>query len=128
MTRIGIRFFQRDDGICPLLDWLDAIKPRKAMAKVLARIQVLVELGQDIRRPHADYLEDGIYELRERYIKVQYRMLFFFSGQGEAVITHGFTKPDAAVDKREIRRAIEYREAFLRDPEKHTYHEAEEDE
>jgi hypothetical protein len=34
-----------------------------------------------LRRPHADYLEDGIYELRWRNGTVQYRILYFFHGR-----------------------------------------------
>jgi hypothetical protein len=41
----------------------------KAQAKVIARIQLLEELGHEIRRPPADMVDDGIYELRERFIR-----------------------------------------------------------
>lgn len=56
MSRIVIKFFELEDGTCPLLEWIDSIKPKKARAKVLGRIALLEDLGQDIRRPHADYL------------------------------------------------------------------------
>lgn len=123
MARIKIKFFKLADGTCRITQWLDGIRPLKAQAKVIARIQLLEELGHEIRRPHADMVDEGIYELRERFIHVQYRLMFFFHRQGEAVITHGFTKPTAAIDPREIQQAKRYRAMFLKNPEKHTYEE-----
>jgi phage-related protein len=123
MAGVTLRFFRLKDQTCPLLQWLESIKPKKAQAKVLARIQLLESLGHEIRRPHADMLEDGIYELRERFVSVQYRALFFFNGKTEAVITHGFTKEGSAVPPKEIERAKLYRAMFLRAPEMHTYEE-----
>ena|SRR5205814_1995218 len=123
MPKVIIRFFQLEDGICPLIDWLDTVTPKKAKAKVLARILLLESLGHEIRRPHADLLEDGIYELRERFMSTQFRVLFFFHGQGVVVVSHGFTKHGASVPSSEIERAKVYKTMFLKNPEKHTYEE-----
>lgn len=71
------------DGSVPAQEWLDERnrhEPR-AYAKCLARILELAEKGYEMRRPHADYLRDGIYELRARLGKVQYRLLYFFLGR-----------------------------------------------
>lgn len=88
---------------------------------MIARILLLGELGHEIRRPHADYLDDGIYELRERFKTEQYRILFFFAGERIVVLTHGFTKNSAEVPPAEIKRAKMLRKLYLADPEKHTY-------
>ena len=66
----------------------------------------LAELGREIRRPEADYLREGIYELRASYQGVHYRILYFFSGKAVVVLSHGLTK-EREVPRREIRRAIE---------------------
>lgn len=50
----------------PVLDWLDAL-PDKVKAKCLVRIERLKEQRHELRRPEADYLRDGIYELRVGY-------------------------------------------------------------
>ena len=48
--------------------------------------------GFELRRPMADLLEDGIYELRVRVGKVNYRILYFFHGRNVAILTHAMTK------------------------------------
>ena len=113
-------FFAGDDGAAPLLKWLDE-QVRKVQDKCLAKIERLQELGYELRRPEADYLRDGIYELRVRYRSVNYRMLYFFHDQ-TAVISHGLTKEDV-VPKGEIELALSRRVQFGRSPEKHTYKE-----
>lgn len=62
-------------------------------------------MGHALRRPEADYLRDGIYELRASYQGVHYRMLYFFSGRNAVVISHGFSK-QREVPESEIKRAI----------------------
>jgi phage-related protein len=102
-------FFFRDakDGLVPLLDWLDGL-PTRAQGKCVARIDRLAELGHEIRRPEADFLRDGIYELRASYQGVHYRILYFFAGRSAVVLSHGFTK-EREVPPREIDTAVERR-------------------
>ena len=49
--------------------------------KCIAKISRLAEIGNELRRPEADFPRDGIYELRASYQGVHYRMLYFFSGK-----------------------------------------------
>ncbi len=62
MPRTRVVLYLEDEGNVPLLKWLRRL-PDKAKAKVLVRIERLKELGSQLRRPEADYLRDGIYEL-----------------------------------------------------------------
>ena len=57
---------------------------------------------------NADFLRDGIYELRVKHGRVNYRILYFFSGRNVVVVSHGLTK-EKAVPVREIEKAIERR-------------------
>ena len=52
-----------EDGACPFLEWIEQLSV-KAQAKCLLRVERLRELGHELRRPEADLLRDGIYELR----------------------------------------------------------------
>jgi phage-related protein len=79
-------------------------------------------LGRHLRRPEADYLRDGIYELRAAQGHVNFRILYFFQGRIAAVLTHALTKRDA-VPEVEINRAIRRRRAFELAPEEHTQRE-----
>jgi phage-related protein len=101
----------------PLLVWLDEI-PAKARVKCRVRLERLAELGHELRRPEADFLRDGIYELRVGFQGVNYRMLYFFH-EGRAVVSHGLTK-EAEVPPIEIDRALGHRRAFVANPARHT--------
>lgn len=101
MPQTEIFFFREQDKFVPLLDWLNEM-PAKVQAKCTERIDRLGELGHDLRRPEADFLRDGIYELRASHQGVHYRMLYFFSGKAVVVVSHGLTKerevPRKAID------------------------------
>jgi phage-related protein len=86
----------------------------------VARIRLLAEMGHRLRRPHADYLRDGIYELRTRTGHVNYRLLYFFHGRDVAVLAHGLTKEDK-VPEADIERAIQRRQRYEQDPAGHRH-------
>jgi phage-related protein len=94
--------------------------PRGGPHRSLARLALLEEHGHDPRRPHADYLEDDIYELRVKVRKVNYRILYFFHGRAAAVASHGFAK-ERQVPPGEIRLAVERKERFRANPRRHTF-------
>jgi len=118
MPRTPVIFYRDDDGSVPVLDWLREL-PAKAQDKCRVRLERLHELGHELRRPEADYLRDGIYELRVRLGTVNYRMLYFFHGQTAAVVSHGLAK-EASVPPREIELARFRRLNFLAAPERHS--------
>jgi len=72
LAETEVFLFRDDRGAIPLLAWLDEL-PSKARAKCIDRINRLAEIGTELRRPEADYLRDGIYELRSSYQGVNYR-------------------------------------------------------
>jgi len=97
-------------------------KDRKAFAQCVASIQRLALLGHELRRPSADFLRDGIYELRARKGRVNYRVLYFFSGRQVALLAQALTKEDVVPDV-DIRRALERKSRYELNPEKHTHEE-----
>lgn len=122
-------FYLDDNGDVPVLEWLKKLlkEDRKGYANCVARIKQLAASGYELRRPAADYLQDGIYELRAKHVRVQYRILYFFSGQNAAILAHAITKEEAAVPEIDIERAIKRKHRFEENPEAHTYIEEEED-
>jgi phage-related protein len=122
MPRTHVVLYREDDGTVPLLEWLDDLHD-KARAKVFVRIERLRELGNQLRRPEADYLRDGIYELRISLQGVQHRVLYFFFGRTVAVVSHGLIK-EREVPPREIDRALQRKRRFEAAPTTHTYCEA----
>ncbi|MBI1390419.1 MAG: type II toxin-antitoxin system RelE/ParE family toxin [bacterium] len=116
-----IVFFQEEDGRVPILDWMDAL-PLKVLDKCTIRLERLEQQGHELHRPEADYLRDGIYELRVRHQSVNYRMLYFFFGRTIIVVSHGFTK-ERAVPPAEIERALDRKRKFELAPHKYGYEE-----
>jgi phage-related protein len=119
MPRTHVTFYQEDDGTVPVLDWLAGLGD-KARAKSLVRIERLKEVGHQLRRPEADYLRDGIYELRVSLQGIHHRVLYFFHGPAVAVLSHGLVK-ERAVPPSEIELAIRRKVRFEADPAGHTY-------
>ncbi len=76
--------------------------------------------GHELRRPIADYLRDGIYELRPSLAGIQHRLLYFFQGNQAAVVSHGVIK-GGKVPMVEIGRAIDRMKRFQSDPSRHTF-------
>ena len=72
----------------------------------------------ELRRPEADLLRDGIYELRASLQGVHYRILYFFHGAVAAIVSHGIVK-ERAVPPKEIDRALGRKKRFEANPAKH---------
>ena len=121
MPGTRVVFYREDDGTAPVLNWFEGLND-KAQAKCLARIERLKELGHELRRPEADYLRDGIYELRIGFQGTHYRILYFFHGRMAAVLSHGLVKR-REVPPKEIDLALGRKRRFEKAPESHTYRE-----
>lgn len=128
MPETRIVFFQDEDGKVPVVSWLNTLRQqdRKGYANCIARIQQLAESGYELRRPAADFLRNGVYELRAKHVRVQYRILYFFHGQNVVVLAHSIVKEEDRVPDIDIERAIAQRELFTTNPETYTYLEPEE--
>jgi len=81
---------------------------------------MLAQFGHELRRPAADYLRDGIYELRAKQGHVQYRILYFFHQRQVAILAHSLTKEDT-IPVADIERAIKRKNLFESNPRKHIY-------
>jgi len=120
LAQTEVFFFREpNDDSVPLLEWLEGL-PMKVQAKCTERIDRLGELGHELRRPEADFLRDGIYELRSSYQGVHYRMLYFFAGKAVVVLSHGLTK-EREGPPRDIDQAIQRKLMVEADFEKFTF-------
>ena len=122
MPPTQVVFYQDADGRSPVREWLRELRrsDAKAHAKCVARIERLAELGYELRRPEADFLRDGIYELRARKGQVNYRILYFFHGRQVAVLAHALTKEEA-VPAIDIQRALARKAQVEKAPEQHIH-------
>lgn len=126
MPRTLVVFYQESADDVPVLDWLKKLRRTDELAygKCVAAIERLATFGHELRRPLADLLKDGVYELRVRKGHVNYRILYFFHGKNLAVLGHALTK-EGKVPVAEIDRAIRRKNAFEAHPAIHSYGEEE---
>jgi phage-related protein len=109
--------FYREGETVFFEQWLKTL-PAKVQAKCLSQVRLLRSHGHELRRPIADFLRDGIYELRPTYQGVHYRILYFFSGKSLVVVSHGISK-ESQVPAVEINRAIERKKNYQANPRAH---------
>jgi phage-related protein len=120
MPRIDVVLYQEGDGsLPPVVEFLDRLQ-HAARERCLARIELLATYGHELERPHSAPLEGGIHELRIRFYRVNYRLLYFFNGRTAAVVSHGIAK-EKEVPKKEIKAAMTRMEKFKADPARHTF-------
>lgn len=122
MPRVELVLFRDETGRAPVAEWLNKLahSNAKAWANCRSRLQLLAEHGHELRRPIADYLRDGIYELRAKQGHVQYRILYFFHGRQIAVLAHSLTKEDR-ISAQDFERVLKRKHLFTKDPKTHTY-------
>ncbi len=70
-------------------------------------IQILSEFGIDLPFPYSSQVEGRLRELRARYGKNQYRVLYYGDADRVFVLLHAFEKRSQKLPQREIRIAIE---------------------
>lgn len=116
MPAVNVLFYRAAAEV-PTLDWI-LEQSQAAQVRCLAAIDLLAEQGHEARRPLAENLGEGLYELRVHVGRVQYRFLYFFFGQTAVVLTHGFTK-ERKIPKGELKRAQALRAEFEQDPANH---------
>jgi phage-related protein len=101
-----------------MLGWLDFLDPM-ARARCRVRLERLAELGFALRRPEADFLRDGIHELRVKHRGMNTRMLYIFHGKTTVVLSHGLSKQRAEIPARAIEVALRHKAAFMASPYDH---------
>jgi phage-related protein len=126
MPKTKVVFYREDEETVPVLQWMNELEKtnkKKILAKSVERIQRLGELGHEMRRPHADFLRDGIYELRLRDGNVQPRILYFFHGKNVAILAHSLSNKSGKVPTSDVKIALARKAKFEKDEKRHTHEE-----
>lgn len=108
-----VEFCRDERGRAPFVEYLDGLSAGMR-AKTLRSVQLLRSEGTRLREPDTKQLGDGLFELRTTFGGLQGRSLFFFFDGKKVVITHGFIKKTRKTPLRELRRARQMREDYLR--------------
>jgi len=129
MPQTDVLFYCEEDSSVPVLEWLSGLhrQDRRAYNKCREMNAHLEQFGHELRRPMADLLRDGIYELRGRVGHVNYRLLYFFHGRNVAIVAHGLTK-ESEIPKRDLALAVKRKDKFQANPKRHTNQREEPDE
>lgn len=87
--KLPLIFWKSNTGNEPVREWLKgmAAEARKAVGDDLRYVQENWPLG----KPHVDGFGDGLYEVRARHDKMNYRVLFCIEDD-TMILLHGFIK------------------------------------
>lgn len=97
----AVYYFIDKDGNKPIKRFIDSL-PLKEQAKAYAYIRELKRQGNNLRRPMADYIRDGIYELRPK----ENRIFYFFYLRDSAVLVHAARKKTDKIPENDLRLCI----------------------
>lgn len=93
----NIYYFLDERGANPVKEFIKALS-QDERAKVFAYIAELKDKGHNLRRPLADYLGQGIYELRPK----ANRIFYFFFLKNSAVFIHAIRKKTDKIHNRDL--------------------------
>jgi len=93
----NIYYFLDERGENPVKEFIKALS-QDERAKVFAYISELKNQGHNLRRPLADYLGQGIYELRPK----ANRIFYFFFLKNSAVLIHAIRKKTDKIPSRDL--------------------------
>ena len=82
-------------------------------AKIYRVMSLLKAEGINLRMPHSEHLEDGIFQLRAQVGNDITRMLYFFFIGQKIIVTNGFVKKTRDTPPVEIELAKKYRADYL---------------
>lgn len=105
-------YYETKEGLCPIREFIDSRKKRD-QAKILSWTSLLEDQGANLPRPYADFLIDGIHELRVQLSGDQIRILYFFCFKEFIILTHAFAKHKGSVAQSEISKSQKFRADFL---------------
>lgn len=94
-------YFRDERGRVPVREFIGSLPPAE-QAKVYAYIAELKAQGHNLRRPLADYVTRGIYELRPK----GNRVFYFFYLNSSAVLVHAIRKKTDKLPERDVALAL----------------------
>lgn len=96
-----IEFYKTARGKEVVAEFLDSLS-RDLRSKAFRDIDILEEYGITLTKPHVDYIEDGLWELRIKFASNISRVFYFYPLKQKIVLLHGFIKKTNKTPRREI--------------------------
>jgi len=108
-----IDFYKTKEGKTPLIEFMDSLSI-KMRAKAVSDIELLENLGTDIRMPYSKHIKDGLFELRIQQSNNIVRIFYFFFIEKQIILTNGFIKKTQKTPSIEIDRGLQYKADYER--------------
>ncbi len=96
--------YEKNNGKTTALDFMEEL-PAKYMSKILKKLELLKEQGNNLGEPHVKPIEGKLWELRIQYKTDQVRVIYFIDENQTIVLLHGFVKKDQKIRRSEIETA-----------------------
>ena len=113
MTEYIIEFYGTKDGFEPAREFIESLDT-KMLAKIIRIIELLERNGPTVRLPYSEFLRDGIFEIRAKQGTDIVRVFYFFTFGRKIILTNGFIKKTQKTPKKEINKAIELKNDYMR--------------
>ena len=105
-----VEYYRTPSGGVPMDEYLDSL-PNRLRVWTLRSLVRLQKYGNQLREPFTKPVGNGLFELRCAADGMQGRCFFFFNGD-RIVVTHGFVKKTKKTPRRELERALRYRDDY----------------
>ena len=113
----NVEFYKKENGDIPVMDFLLSLEP-KMRAKAFSEIELLEKHGTNLREPYTKPLKGdkykNLFELRVKFSSDISRIFCFTFKNNTFVLLNGFLKKTEKTPKRELEKAIKYKEDYER--------------
>lgn len=113
----NVEFYKKENGDIPVMDFLLSLEP-KMRAKAFSEIELLEKHGANLREPYTKPLKGdkykNVFELRVKFSSNISRIFYFTFKNNTFVLLNGFIKKTDKTPKRELDKAIKYKEDYER--------------
>lgn len=106
-------YYTDSEGNTPVEEFINS-RSQSNKSKIMALLDILEERGPNFPRPYADFLRDGIHELRIKLSGDQFRILYFFLHKDNIILSNAFMKNTKKVPTSEIKKALLAKDDYIR--------------
>ena len=118
---MSLVFYKKTAGTKPAGEFIKTLTT-EMKAKVVRDIDLLEKYGFDLGMPYVKKIQgkkyEKLFELRSKFSTNISRIFYFFETKDGIVILSGYLKKDNKTDKKELDKALEYMNDFLKRSEK----------
>ena len=114
---MSLVFYKKTDGTKPAGEFIKTLTT-EMKAKVVRDIDLLEKYGFDLGMPYVKKIQgkkyEKLFELRSKFSTNISRIFYFFETKDGIVILSGYIKKDNKTDKKELDKALEYMNDYLK--------------